>query len=175
MNNTAKTAAAVTVAVLATTAALTFGSRDRLKSLHASAQVPGQEQVASTTPVANVVADGLPPIRASEEPIVIPPLPANAVSVPDADLLKLSAMVNLPNADERRINKEQWALAVPIAKQLVQGPCDCEQRNWLNHYIELGNDALTGSDDAYYNLAVLMHKMARNDRQLADNPGRIVR
>ncbi len=123
--------------------------------------------------MANVVADGLPPIRASEEPIVIPPLPANAASVPDADLLKLSAMVNLPNADERHIDKNQWAAAVPIAEQLVQGPCDCEQRNWLNHFIEMGNDASPGSDDAYYKLAVLMRKMARNDQQLARDPVRL--
>ena len=110
------------------------------------------------------------PAVAANDETVIPPLPAGATSVPDADLLKLSALVNLPNAEERHIDKERWSRAVPIAQKLAQGPCDCEQRNWLVNFIDMGNSALAGSDDKYYRLAGLMQKMARNDKQFEKDP-----
>ena len=106
---------------------------------------------------------------AASEDIVIPPLPADAHYVPDAYLLKLSAMVNLPNAEERHIDKDQWSRAVPIAERLVQAPSDCEQRNWLSHFIAMGNDAIHGSEEDIYQQAGLMRKMARNDKQLTDH------
>ena len=100
----------------------------------------------------------------------IPPLPANATNVPDEDLLKLSASVDLANALDRSIDKERWARVMPVAEKLVQGPCDCEQRNWLNHFIAMGEAARNGADEEYRQLAGLLVKLARNDKQLADDP-----
>ena len=105
----------------------------------------------------------------------IPPLPANAANVPDEDLLRLSASVGLANAPDRSIDKERWARVMPVAEKLVQGPCDCEQRNWLNHFIAMGEAARNGADEQYYQLAGLMVKLARNDQQLADDPTRSLR
>lgn len=139
---------------------------------------PGTANVSlppSATPLVAPVAPAASPATsaveqaANEEPAV-PPLPANATHVPDEYLLKLANMVRLTNADEHLIDKERWGRALPIAERLVQAPCDCEQRNWLNHFISMGNDALAGMDEDYYRTAVLMQKMARNDQQLADHP-----
>ena len=176
MNHSTKLAVGAACVLAVVVTVTTLRTRHDVPTLTKNApQIAPQERVTSTDSASDVAPTEPEALRASEEPIVIPPLPANATSVPDADLLKLSAMVNLPNAEERRIDKEQWGRALPIARQLVQGPCDCEQRNWLNHYIEMGENALAGSNDAYFKLAILMQKMARNDKQLADDPGRIMR
>ena len=96
--------------------------------------------------------------------VSIPPLPPDAVSVPDADLLRLSAMVDLPNAADHLPDKAGWQQAIVIADQLQQGPCDCEQRNWLKHFVETGNSALS-SPAEYAENVQLMLKLARNDKQ----------
>ena len=133
-------------------------------------QVQAQTVPATPIPLAEPVAVQPVALTVSEDANVIPSLPADATSVPDVDLLKLSTMVNLTNAEERHIDKEPWSRAVPIAQKLAQGPCDCEQRNWLVQFIQMGNDALAGSNDDYYRLATVMRKTARNDKQLANDP-----
>ena len=91
-------------------------------------------------------------------------IPSNATSTPDASLLRLSTMVSLAEARDHEPNKTQWAEAVANAQTLLQGPCDCGQRNWLNHFIEMGNYALSNSGE-YYKSAQLMATMPRNDDQ----------
>ena len=73
-------------------------------------------------------------------------------------------MVDLANAADRPPDKEKWQQALVIADKLQQGPCDCEQRNWLHHFIETGNSALTAPADYAENVQ-LMLKLARNDKQ----------
>ena len=100
----------------------------------------------------------------SDAPQTIAPLPANATAVPDEDLLKLSGMVRLANARYARPDKARWNLAIPIAQQLLTGPCDCEQRNWLNHFVAMGNDAIANSDNRYHEEAQLLATLGRNDQ-----------
>ena len=109
------------------------------------------------------VKAGSTAIRRAE--ILISPLPADAVSVPDDDLLRLCALVDLANAANHPPDKEGWKQAIPIAERLQQGPCDCEQRNWLHHFVETGNSALSDSADQYAENAQLMLTLARNDKQ----------
>jgi hypothetical protein len=95
----------------------------------------------------------------------IPPLPANATSIPDEDLLKLSAMVDLADAATHRPDKERWKQAISISQKLMEGPCDCEQRNWLTRFVEMGNFALSDSESEYRGYATMMATMGRNDNQ----------
>ena len=95
----------------------------------------------------------------------IPLLPPHATSVPDEDLLILTALVDLPNATAHQPDKAKWKQAITAAEQLMQGPCDCEQRNWLSHFVEMGNFALAGSETEYRRDAALLATLARNDRQ----------
>ena len=104
-------------------------------------------------PVESVVAESLPPLS------------PKAASVPDKYLLNLSARVDLPHAGARPPDKSRWSLSIPVAEQLLQGPCDCEQRNWLNHFIATGNLALTGSVADYQKELALLVTLARNDSQ----------
>ena len=94
---------------------------------------------------------------------LIAPLPANATAVPDEDLLKLAGLVRLANARYARPDKARWSQAIPIAQQLLAGPCDCEQRNWLNHFVAMGNDAVANSDAQYHEEAQLLATLGRND------------
>ena len=85
--------------------------------------------------------------------------------MPDEDLLQLSALVDLPNTPDHPADQALWKKATPIAEKLLKGPCDCEQRNWLNHFVEMGNAAQTGSEDQYKEDAKLMATLGRNDSQ----------
>ncbi len=95
----------------------------------------------------------------------IPPLPPNATAVPDRDLLALAQAVDLPNATSHRPDKERWKQALLVAERLEQGPCDCEQRNWLTHFIEMGHFALVGPEADYREAARLLSTLGRNDAQ----------
>ena len=134
------------------------------KALVPVAIAPVQPPSATGTP--SPASAGVAEVTAAtpEPAITIPPLPANAVSVPDEDLLRLSAMVDLANAADRPPDKAGWQQALLIADRLQQGPCDCEQRNWLHHFVETGNSALTASADYAENVQVML-TLARNDQQ----------
>ncbi|MBA3961906.1 MAG: hypothetical protein H0X40_08400 [Chthoniobacterales bacterium] len=95
----------------------------------------------------------------------LPPLSPKATSVPDKYLLNLSSTVDLPHAGLRPPDKARWAQSIRVAEQLLQGPCDCEQRNWLNHFVAAGNLALTGSVEDYQKELALLVTLARNDSQ----------
>ena len=95
----------------------------------------------------------------------LPPLSPKAASVPDKYLVNLSAMVDLPHAISRPPDKARWAQSIHVAEQLLQGACDCEQRNWLSHFVEVGNLALTGSVEEYHKALAILVTLARNDSQ----------
>ena len=97
------------------------------------------------------------------------PLPPDAKSVPDERLLRLAGMVDLANARYAHPDKKQWSAAMPLAVNLMTGPCDCGQRNWLAHYVEMGSFALSDSRHQYQASAELMATLAleNDDRALA--------
>ncbi len=107
------------------------------------------------------MVSSLPAGPTSEEqmPIFTQPL-ANAVNT--SDLSNLAHQVHLKNSDLASVNKSEWQKALPKAKQLLQGACDCEERNWLNHFIETGSDAIAGSKD-YDAAAKLLVSLPKND------------
>ncbi|HWB61793.1 MAG TPA: hypothetical protein VG733_20085 [Chthoniobacteraceae bacterium] len=114
-------------------------------------QNPGQN--ASVQPVANTFA------------VKLTPLPANAATIPDQYLEQLAMFVDLAGARSQAPNKAVWNEALPAAQKLIAGPCDCEQKIWLTHFIEMGNLALTDSTREYHETADLMATLGRNDEQ----------
>ncbi len=68
----------------------------------------------------------------------------------DNYLLNLEGMTDMANARYGAPNPAAWARALPIAKVLEQGMCDCHQRNWLNQFIALGEAGLTGDLATYH-------------------------
>jgi len=92
--------------------------------------------------------------------------PANAPAVHDADLKQLATLVDLAAAKNAAPSVAKWTKALPIAKQLAAGTCDCEQRNWLNQFIAMGDYALSGAPE-YHESAKLMDKLPLNDDNLA--------
>jgi hypothetical protein len=111
-----------------------------------------------------------PPVQSAQQvsassPVVAEnnPLPANATSIPDDRLLHLSTLVNLAGARDQQPEKNQWTQALPVAQKLLDGPCDCAQRIWLKHFVEMGNYALSDSTGQYHETAKLMATLGRND------------
>ena len=135
------------------------------KGSKAAGQAPPSP--AQTRAIPNGRNPGSAPVAAldaADIPQTIAPLPANATVVPDEDLLKLSGLVRLANARYAHPDKERWSRAIPVAQQLLAGPCDCEQRNWLNHFVAMGNDAITNLDQQYHEEAQLLATLGRNDQ-----------
>jgi hypothetical protein len=95
----------------------------------------------------------------------INPLPANATYIPDEKLLQLSLMVNLAVAKDQAPDKNLWKEIMPAAQKLMDGPCDCAQKVWLKHFLEMGDFALSNSLDQYHETAKLMTTLGRNDEQ----------
>jgi hypothetical protein len=96
-----------------------------------------------------------------EAPAFTQPL-ANPVNT--SDLSKLERQVHLKNSDLANVSKSEWEKALPKAKQLLQGACDCEERNWLNHFVETGNDALAGAKE-FQDSAKLLASLPKNDEE----------
>jgi hypothetical protein len=64
----------------------------------------------------------------------------------DSDLAKLAAAVKLSPLSTGDVSKDVWIREVPIAQKLLTGMCDCDQRNWLKHFVETGQEAIAGSN-----------------------------
>ena len=62
-------------------------------------------------------------------------------------------------------NKKAWQEALPIARKLLEYPCDCAQRNWLSHFVKLGDRALNGSEQEYNASAQVLVTLGRNNEQ----------
>jgi hypothetical protein len=107
----------------------------------------------------------LPNQTAPAQQVAIAPIPPGATSIPDQDLILLSEMVGLPAARDTAPDKTQWRKAIAIADKLLQGPCDCGQRNWLTHFVETGNYALSDAKDQFHASAEVVASLARNDKQ----------
>jgi len=87
------------------------------------------------------------------------------VTVHDSDLAMLASAVKLGGTKTGDVSKEVWARETPIAEKLLLGLCDCDQRNWLNHFVKTGHEALSGSED-YYQSIQLLATLRRSDQEL---------
>lgn len=87
------------------------------------------------------------------------------MTIPDKYLEQLSIVVNLAGAREQAPDKNVWKAVLPAAQKLMDGPCDCAQKVWLKHFIEMGNYALSDSDIQYHETASLLATLGRNDDQ----------
>ncbi len=94
------------------------------------------------------------------------PLQPGEGAVPDSALQKLAAGVHLNASNANGMNKDLWAQQVPLAQKLVQGMCDCEQRNWLNQFIATGNFALADDAANYYPSLNNLVGLPRSDAEL---------
>ena len=132
--------------------------------------------VPTTAPiVANTTAPA--PTAGPAKPVTtvaatLTPLPANATAVPDDALLQLSNLVDLIHATTQPPDKQRWAQAVPAASKLMEGPCDCDQRNWLKHFVRMGNDALGDSPTEFAEEAQLLSTLRRNDTMTVSAVGK---
>jgi hypothetical protein len=99
---------------------------------------------------------------ASVAPISQPPAPGQ---VTITDLKQLASDVHLTNPKSNE-NKQEWKLAIDKAQTLVSQPCDCEQKYWLNQFVEAGNQALSGSTD-YAATIKQLETLPKNDDEAA--------
>jgi hypothetical protein len=96
------------------------------------------------------------------------PLQPTGILVNNSDLDQLAAAVNLDRAGAGGVSKEVWIRETPVAEKLLQGLCDCDQRNWLKHFVKTGDYAIAGSED-YYSSVQLLAQMRRSDQDLSVN------
>ena len=79
----------------------------------------------------------------------------------DNYLLNLEGMTDVANARYGTPDAAAWARALPIARVLEQGMCDCAQRNWLNQFIALGESGLAGDRAKYHAQGEVMATIGR--------------
>ncbi|MEJ0000141.1 MAG: hypothetical protein WDO13_13810 [Verrucomicrobiota bacterium] len=84
----------------------------------------------------------------------------------DTDLAKLAAAVKLGGSATGDVSKDVWARQIPVAQKLLKKMCDCDQRNWLNHFVQTGQEAVSGSHH-YPESVQLLAKLRRSDHDLA--------
>ncbi len=88
---------------------------------------------------------------------------ANTPGPLDNYLLKLEGMVDLANARYGTPDRENWQQALPVAKVLEEGMCDCAQRNWLNQFIATGEAGLSGDLATYHQQGETMAGIGRHN------------
>jgi hypothetical protein len=93
-----------------------------------------------------------------------------AYAVQDSDINQLAEAVKLGESAAGDVGKEVWVRETPIAEKLLQGLCDCDQRNWLKHFIETGHEAIDGSEQ-YYPSVQLLATLRHSNADLAKNQG----
>jgi len=88
---------------------------------------------------------------------------ANAV-VP-TNLKGLADSVNLKDTLIGDVNKTAWQKALPQAQKMIDtGACDCEGRNWLIHFVQTGNYAVSG-DTHFEDSAKFLNTLPLGDTQ----------
>jgi hypothetical protein len=96
---------------------------------------------------------------------VVAPDSSQPVTVSDSDLADLAASVKLGQSSTGDVGKDIWAREVPVAQKLLNGMCDCDQRNWLKHFVQTGQEAIAGSNHFPDSVQVLT-KLRRSDTDL---------
>jgi hypothetical protein len=144
--------------------------------------------ITSMTDHATVAADDVtvkaPAAEAASQPAVVPltgdvqirpapeasstPAPAPvsaAVIVGMDDINRLASAVHLGDISGA-VTKDVWSAQLPVAQKLLDGMCDCDQRNWLNHFVETAQEAVSGSQHYQQSIQVLA-KLRRANSDLA--------
>ena len=147
----------------------------------AMSESPGTSgQVASTAPNATTpdlspMVSSVPQPRLAATPQLAkeaPPLQnagqSTGLAVQDSDIAQLAAAVKLGTTNTGAVGKEVWARETPVAERLLNGLCDCDQRNWLKHFVQTGNEAINGSEN-YYQSVQLLATLRRSDADLDKN------
>ena len=125
------------------------------------AAVIGINSVTDRVSITDVPADKVVAAPVSTPPPDTAPLPNPAAARPaapattgpvtpyvvlDSDLDKLARAVKLGATSTGDVGKDVWAKQVPVAQKLLKGMCDCDQRNWLKHFVQTGEEAVAGSE-----------------------------
>ena len=134
------------------------------------AVVPAPPPPAAATPAPSPFAVSKPsvaPLPALQTPSSEFAGGTTGVTVQRSDIDQLAMAVKL--GDPASVGKDVWAREVPAAKQLLRGMCDCDQRNWLNHFIETGDEAVSGSSKFAESAKELSH-LRRSDEDMT-SPG----
>jgi hypothetical protein len=132
------------------------------------------EEVATKMPAPEAAPAPLPlpastPIRPSGEQPATPPVASAGTVVGMDDINRLASAVHLGDASAG-VSKDVWATQLPVAQRLLDGMCDCDQRNWLNHFVQAGQEAVAGSQHYYQSIQVLA-KLRRGNSDLASASG----
>lgn len=93
---------------------------------------------------------------------------ATGLAVQDSDIAQLAAAVKLGTTNTASVGKDVWARETPVAERLLNGLCDCDQRNWLKHFVQTGNEAINGSEN-YYQSVQLLETLRRSNADLDKN------
>ena len=93
------------------------------------------------------------------------------IVVSNSDIDQLATAVKLGEQRTGDVGKDVWARETPVAKRLLNGMCDCDQRNWLKHFVMTGDEAVAGSEN-YYQSVQLLATLRRNDTELSANQAR---
>lgn len=157
----------LTAACLAMTAAGVLAVRARWpQSAHGQTVV---ETVTPTAPDDNRVPDPTSPSSADAgvNPSTLTVTADSPADDTRNELLNLSGLVNLASAPYAPPDRDQWRQALPIAKELVRGTCDCAQRSWLNTFIEMGAYALADDEENYRKHGEIIVTLGRNNDESA--------
>lgn len=112
--------------------------------------------------------------ESATSPVVQAPAPVGdagkptGIVVTDSDINQLADAVRLGAQKTGDVGKDVWARETPIAKKLLNGMCDCDQRNWLKHFVLTGQEAISGSEN-YYQSVQLLATLRRNNSELSAN------
>jgi len=136
--------------------ATTPGSADACSSSALAAAKSGKPAVTSASGASgsNLAASSALAHSASTGQHVLP-----------ADLNNLADKVKLDGGALQNVDAAEWAQQLPNVEQMLQGTCDCEQRNWLNRFVTTANDAIAGSNDYFASVQILDH-LPRTDDEL---------
>jgi hypothetical protein len=121
--------------------------------------------------------DEQPPAPTSGSAAPVPkPAPASVAADPalsntllDSGIASLAAAIRLGKAPANDVSKDVWVRELPIAQKLLGGDCDCDQRNWLKHYIQTGQEAVSGSTRYPQSLQMLA-TLRRSNQDVASAP-----
>jgi hypothetical protein len=148
-------------AVLAFGVAAVVGVTAMSESAGTSSQTITSASVVTTADPTPAAAPALQPrVAADPTPRAASPALPNAahdtgVTVQDSDIAQLADAVKLGRTNSGAVSKEVWVRETPIAQRLLNGLCDCDQRNWLKHFVQTGNEAINGSENYYQSVQLL--------------------
>jgi len=120
---------------------------DRVSVTSVPAVKQGAPSVVSAPVTAIATPVSLPNPAAAAAPVAgAAPAGSTGYTVLDSDLANLAAAVKLGATSTGDVTRDVWVRELPIAQNLQKGMCDCDQRNWLKHFVETAQEAISGSN-----------------------------